>query len=64
MTADRVLAIDVGTQSVRAMVFDAGGAMLARAKVPIAAYVAGSPGCCEEDADLYWRAIGEACRTL
>jgi sugar (pentulose or hexulose) kinase len=64
VSADRVLAIDVGTQSVRAMVIDAVGGILAIAKVPIEPYVPGPPGCCEQDADLYWRAIGEACRRL
>ena len=64
MSADRVLALDVGTQSVRAMVFDPAGNLLARAKVAIEPYVPGPPGCCEQDAELYWRAIGEACRQL
>lgn len=64
MSANRVLAIDVGTQSVRAMVIDPVGSILAIAKVPIEPYVAGPPGCCEQDADLYWRAIGDACRRL
>ena len=50
MTADRLLAIDVGTQSVRAMVFDPAGNLLARTKVPIEPYVPGPPGCCEQDA--------------
>jgi sugar (pentulose or hexulose) kinase len=59
-TADRLLALDVGTQSVRAMMFDAAGNLLARAKVPIEPYVPGPPGCCEQDAELYWRALGEA----
>ena len=64
MAGDRILAIDVGTQSVRAMVFDPLGTLEAIAKVPIEPYVPGPPGCCEQDADLYWRAIGEACRRL
>ena len=64
MSADRVLAIDVGTQSVRAMVVDPAGNLLATAKVPIEPYVPGPPGCCEQDANLYWRAIGEACHRL
>ena len=64
MTADRVLAIDVGTQSVRAMIFDPAGTLLARAKVPIEAYVPGPPGCCEQDPELYWRSIAEACAAL
>ncbi len=64
MSADRVLAIDVGTQSVRAMVFDPAGNLLARTKVPIEPYVPGPPGCCEQEPELYWRAIGEACAAL
>jgi sugar (pentulose or hexulose) kinase len=64
MTADRVLAIDVGTQSVRAMVVDPAGTLVAVAKVPIEAYVPGPPGCCEQDPDLFWQAVGEACGRL
>jgi len=60
MTADRILALDVGTQSVRAMIFDPAGNLLARTKVPIEPYVPGPPGCCEQDPELYWRSIGEA----
>ena len=62
MTADRVLAIDVGTQSVRAMLFDPDGTIVAHAKVPIEPYVSAPPGCCEQDPEVCWRAIGEACR--
>lgn len=62
--ADRVLALDVGTQSVRAMVFDLAGNVVARTKIPIEPYVAGPPGCCEQDADLYWRALGQATHAL
>src|SRR4029079_18063020 len=64
VTADRLLALDVGTQSVRAMVFDPRGTLEAIAKVRIEPYVPGPPGCCEQDADLYWRALGEACERL
>ena len=64
MTGDRVLALDVGTQSVRAMVFDPAGTLLARAKVPIEPYAPGPPGHCEQDAELYWRSVGDACRQL
>ena len=65
MTADHILALDVGTQSVRAMVIDPTGAIVARSRVPIAAYEAGRPpGVAEQDAEVYWRALGEACRAL
>ena len=62
--ADRLLALDVGTQSVRAMVFDPVGNLLARTKIPIEPCLPGPPGDCEQDADLYWQALGEACRAL
>lgn len=64
MSADRLLAVDVGTQSVRALLFDPQGNLLARAKVPIEPYMPGPPGQCEQDPELYWNAIGEACRQL
>jgi sugar (pentulose or hexulose) kinase len=63
-SADRLLAIDVGTQSVRAMVFGPDGSLLARSRIPIEPYRPGPPGVCEQDAELYWRSIGEACRGL
>jgi len=64
MTADRVLSIDVGTQSVRALVFDPRGALIAHARVPIEPYVSPQPGWAEQDPELYWRSIGEACAAL
>jgi sugar (pentulose or hexulose) kinase len=64
MTADHVLAIDVGTQSVRALVFDPRGTVVAHARIPIVPYVSPQPGWAEQDADVYWRAIGDACAAL
>jgi sugar (pentulose or hexulose) kinase len=64
VSADHLLAIDVGTQSVRALLFDAAGALLAKAKVPIEPYVAAHPGWAENDPELYWSAAGDACRAL
>ncbi len=63
-TGDRLLAIDVGTQSVRALLFDLRGELVGRARIPIEPYVSPRPGWAEQDAELYWRSIGEACRTL
>ncbi|MBI3749512.1 MAG: carbohydrate kinase, partial [Chloroflexi bacterium] len=60
----QLLAVDVGTQSVRALVFDAAGALLASARIPIEPYVSPKPGWAEQDPELYWRTLGEACRRV
>ena len=64
MTADRVLALDVGTQSVRALLVDGRGSIHAFARVPIEPYRSPSPGCAEQDPETYWQAIGEACARI
>ena len=64
MTADQVLAIDVGTQSVRALIFDPRGTLVAHVRIPIEPYVSPQPGWAEQDPELYWRAVGEACTAL
>jgi len=43
VTGDHVLALDVGTQSVRAMVIDPTGAIVGKSRVPIDAYEPGRP---------------------
>jgi len=63
-TADHVLAIDVGTQSVRALVFDPRGTLIAASRIAIEPYVSPHPGWAEKDAELYWRSIGDACSAL
>ena len=60
--AEQILAIDVGTQSVRALVFDAAGLPLAGARIAIQPYVSPQPGWAEQDPELYWRTVGDACR--
>jgi sugar (pentulose or hexulose) kinase len=62
--ADHALAIDVGTQSVRAILFDAAGTLVAMGRVPIEPYVSPLPGWAEQDPEVWWAAIGEACRRL
>ena len=64
MTADHVLAIDVGTQSVRALVFDPHGSLVGHGRVPIVPYGSPQPGWAEQEPDVYWRAIGDACAAL
>jgi sugar (pentulose or hexulose) kinase len=64
VSGDHLLAVDVGTQSVRALLFDPAGTLVARRKVPIEPYVSPHPGWAENDPELYWGAVGEACRAL
>ena len=64
MAADQALAIDVGTQSVRAILFDPAGNLVAMGRVPIEPYVSPEPGWAEQDPEVWWTAIGEACRRL
>lgn len=64
MTRDLILAIDNGTQSVRALAFDLQGNLLAKARIPIEPYVAPQPGWAENDPDLYWDALCRACQEL
>jgi sugar (pentulose or hexulose) kinase len=65
MPPDHLLAIDVGTQSVRAVVFDRTGQMLARAQTTLTpAFNAPTPGWAELDALTYWQAVVQSCRAL
>lgn len=61
---DHLLAIDNGTQSVRALLFDARGDLVAKAKVPLVPYVSPRPGWAEQDPEYWWRSLGEATRRL
>jgi sugar (pentulose or hexulose) kinase len=60
-----LLAIDVGTQSARALVFDAGGGQRAIARVAITPpFVSPQPGWAEQDVGVYWQAVVAAIRAL
>ncbi len=61
---DRILAIDNGTQSLKAMVFDLNGHMQAKAQVAFKPYVSPQPGWAEQDPAVFWRALCDACRML
>jgi sugar (pentulose or hexulose) kinase len=58
------LSIDNGTQSIRAMVFDRQGNLLAKSKVDIQSYVSPAPGLAEQDAEYFWLALNKACQQL
>jgi len=62
--ADKVLAIDCGTQSVRALLFDAHGNLLAKNQVHIEPYYSDHPGWAEQDPDVFWNALCQACGSL
>ncbi len=62
--ADYVVAIDVGTQSVRALLVGADGTIRGSARVPIVAYVSPQPGWAEQDPEVHWAAVGQACRQV
>jgi sugar (pentulose or hexulose) kinase len=61
---DYVLAIDNGTQSVRALVFDLEGNIVAKSKVEIEPYYSVNPGWAEQDADYFWDNLCKACTEL
>ena len=64
MIKDCLLAIDNGTQSVRALVFDAQGNLLAKSRVVIEPYFSTAPGLAEQDPQVFWKAICNACQQL
>lgn len=61
---DTILAIDNGTQSVRAMLFDPKGNLLYKSKVEIEPYFSEQPGWAEQNAEYYWDNLCLACKKL
>lgn len=64
MTRDLLLAIDNGTQSVRALVFDATGNLLAKTRFELPGYTSQQPGWHEHDPNGFWDAVCAACQSL
>ena len=61
---DYILSIDNGTQSIRALIFDLQGSLIAKSRIPITPYVSPHPGWAEQDPDYYWTTLCEACQKL
>ena len=61
---ERFLAIDCGTQSIRALVFDSNGVLLGREQVVYAPYVSPEPGFAEQDPEIFWNGLIQACQNL
>ena len=64
MAEPTLLAIDCGTQSVRALLFDLTGRLQARAQVPITSYRSEQPGWLENDPQAFWASLCAACQGL
>lgn len=65
MTTDPlILAIDNGTQSVRALLFDAKGNLIGKGKQEIEPYFSEQPGWAEQHPDYFWDSLGKACQQL
>ncbi len=59
-----LLAIDNGTQSVRALLFDLQGNLLHKTQLPITSYQTLQPGWMENDPEAFWQTLCSACRQL
>jgi sugar (pentulose or hexulose) kinase len=63
-TKDLILTIDNGTQSLKALVFDLQGNLLAREQVPFKPYFSKNPGWAEQDPEVFWQALCRACQKV
>lgn len=64
MAKEFILALDAGTQSARALIFDLQGQPVHKTRIPITPYVSPQPGWAEQDPDVYWDALAAACQQL
>ena len=59
-----ILSIDCGTQSVRSLLFDLEGNLVSKAQIHIEPYFSSYPGWAEQDPEVYWKALCDACNSL
>ncbi|MDX1755566.1 MAG: FGGY-family carbohydrate kinase [Marinobacter sp.] len=59
-----ILAIDNGTQSVRALLFDTEGNLVGKGKQELEPYFSSQPGWAEQHPDYFWDQLGLACQSL
>lgn len=59
-----IFAIDNGTQSVRALIFDLEGNLLGKGKEEIEPYFSTQPGFAEQHPEYFWESLGRACEKL
>ena len=61
---DLLLAIDNGTQSLKALIFDLKGQLLVKELVPFTPYFSDQPAWAEQDPNVYWETLCRACQGL
>ena len=59
MSAPLLLALDQGTQSARAMLFDGNGELIAKYQQHIEPYLPDRPGEAEQDVNYFWEQLGQ-----
>ncbi|KPQ01629.1 FGGY-family carbohydrate kinase [Marinobacter sp. HL-58] len=59
-----IMAIDNGTQSVRALLFDTRGNLVGKGKQDIEPYFSEQPGWAEQHPEYFWESLGKACDLL
>ena len=64
MSKTYILAIDNGTQSVRALLFDLHGNLVDKSQVAIDTYQSPQPGWVENDPEAFWQSLCQACQHL
>jgi sugar (pentulose or hexulose) kinase len=64
MAEQYIFTIDNGTQSVRAILFDTKGNLIAKGKEELEPYFSTQPGWAEQDPNYYWASLAKACEKL
>ena len=59
-----LLAIDNGTQSLKALIFDLEGQLLVKELVPFTPYFSDQPAWAEQDPAVFWQALCRGCQGL
>lgn len=61
---DLILAIDNGTQSIRALLFDLTGELVAKSQVELEPYFSEHPGWAEQEVEYFWQMLAECTQAL
>ncbi len=59
-----ILAIDVGTQSIRAILIDLEGSIVGKSQLFFEPYHSSQAGWVEQDPNYFWKMLGDACQKL